>query len=405
MQPSFPGRRAAAIALGFMLAFGVSACPSQPKEEAPSHHEESEGHDHEETDAHAGLIELSEAAQRQIGLEVAPARTRELPEVLTAPGQVEANANREAHVTTRVAGRVSAIYKNVGDTIQAGTPLAQLDSVVLGEAQSAYLEALARASLIRTNADRLRRLYRDELVAQKEVLGAESEERLAAIALERARAQLTLYGMTPERIARLGATRRLDPSLTLAAPLAGVVMARELTLGEMLEPNTPQPAFLISDVSELWVTATLYERDLARVRVGQTARITVPALPGVTLVGKVSLVSTALDPKSRTAKARVVVSNRNGRLRPDMTAEVAIALGTQARLAVPEEAVVREKEEASVFVRRTPETFERRPVTLGKASEGWVAVTSGLSAREPVVVRGAFNLKAEQAKESFGHEH
>lgn len=398
MKTSFHGRRALPLALGLALALPLAACPR--REQPPARVEASAAAAPEE--AAARRLRLDEAAQRQIGLRVSAARVRELPEVLAAQGQVEANANREAHITTRVAGRVSAIYKNVGDAVQAGTPLAQLDSVVLGEAQSAYLEALARANIIRTNADRLRRLYRDELVAQKEVLGAESEERLAAIAQERARAQLSLYGMTPERIARLGASHRLDPSVTLTAPLAGVIMARELTLGEMLEPNAPQPAFLLSDISELWVTATLYERDLARVRVGQRARITVPALPGVLLAGSVSLVSTALEPKSRTAKARIVVPNRDGRLRPDMTASIAIAVGGRTAIAVPEEAVVRDKEAASVFVRLGPEAFERRPVTLGQPAEGWVPVTSGLEAGEPVVVRGAFSLKAEQAKESFG---
>lgn len=365
-------------------------------------HGDDGGHDeHEE-----GVVTLAQEAQQAVGLTVVPAATRRIATELVTTGEFEANANREAHVTTRIAGRVSAIVKNVGDRVRVGERLAVLESVELGQAQAAYLQALARWELASGTAARQRALLRQDLIARKEVLAAENALRLIQIDLDNARNQLSLYGFGPDRVAVLARSRRLDPSIPLTAPISGVVLERHLTVGEMVRPDDEQSAFRLSDVSELWVDANVFEKDLARVHAGQPATVTTPAYPGRAYRGTVSLVSSALEKASRTASARVVVANRDGRLKPDMTATVKIAVGDRPALAVPAGAIVRDKDETFVFVREADTRFEKRAVQAGTAVDGWVPVSSGIQAGDPVVVKGSFTLKAELTKEAFGeHGH
>lgn len=376
-----------------------------PTEEG-QHAEGEAGHGEAEGEHNDNEVALKAEAQQAIGLTSEKARMRPVRTVFATTGEIEANANREAHVTTRVPGRVVKVAKNVGDRVRAGETLAVLDSVELGEAQSTYLEALARYDLARSTHQRQQRLYRDELIAQKEVTAANNALRLAQIEVNTAKNRLELFGFTAARIAGLASGRRLDPTVPLLAPIGGVVIARHLTIGEVLEPSAETPAFTVSDISELWVNARLYERDLAMVHQGQAASITTPAYPGKVYRGRVSVISTGLEKETRTATARIVVANPDGLLKPDMAADVRIEVGSQSALAVPASALVKDKEDTFVFVRKGPEAFERRPVEVGDPVGGLVPVRRGLAAGDDVVVKGGFSLKAEMSKEEFGeHGH
>jgi cobalt-zinc-cadmium efflux system membrane fusion protein len=380
-------------------SLALTGCPGGGAPEGEKPQGEAAGHEE-------GVVTLTEAAQREVGVAWVPAAERKLATELVVTGEFEANANREAHVTTRIAGRVASIAKNVGDRVNKGERLATLESVELGQAQAAYLQSLARFELVEATAQRQRALFGEDLVARKEVLAADNALRLARIELDNARNQLVLYGFDAGRIAALGRGRALDPTVALLAPISGIVVTRHLTIGELLRPEAEQPAFSLSDVSELWVDAAVFEKDLANVHAGQPATITTPAYPGKTYRGRVSLVSTALEKASRTATARVVVPNPDGRLKADMTATVRIAVGERPALAVPAGAIVRDKEEAFVFVREDATRFRKRPVEAGTAVDGWVPIARGLKAGEQVVEKGSFTLKAELTKDSFGeHEH
>lgn len=356
--------------------------------------------------AEDGVVAMGLEAQKAIGLGGQAVQLRPLATELVTTGEFQANADREAHVTTRIAGRVSAVLKNVGDSVRAGERLAVLDSVELGQAQAAYLQALARWSLAEDTAKRQRALLRQDLIARKEVLAAENALRLIQIELDSARNQLALYGFGAERVAQLARTRRLDPSVPLTAPISALVLERHLTVGEMVLPEASQSAFRLSNVADLWVDATVFEKDLGRVRVGQATEVTTLAYPGQTHRGRVSLVSTALDEKNRTARARIVVPNPLGHLRPGMTATVRIAVGERLALAVPVGAIVRDQAQTYVFVRERDTRFERRAVGVGAPVGGWVPVATGLKAGDWVVVKGSFTLKAELNRASFGeHAH
>jgi cobalt-zinc-cadmium efflux system membrane fusion protein len=390
------------INLSVAALVALTACNRATPEPAQQH-EHSEKH----ADSHGtGHVTLSADAQQRIALRTIVAEIRSVPSMLTTTGELEADADHVAHVGTRVPGRAVRISKGIGDRVKAGDVLAIIESVELGAAQSGFLEAQARHELARTVYLREKKLLDEDLSAVKDVQAAENQLRLATIEKEKAENQLKLFGYSASRIQKLAKERQLDPTVPILAPLSGIVTERHLTIGEAIAPTAESPAFVVLDTSRLWANANLYERDLAKVKVDQPATVTVSAYPGKTFTGRVSIISPELDPKTRTAHARIVVMNQGDLLKPKMFATVALSTGTLRALAVPASAIQQEKEQAFVFVQSGPETFERRDVEPGAKGGSLVVLTSGVRPGEAVVVEGGFTLKSEALKESFGeHQH
>lgn len=404
-------RLVTSLSLLVALALALSGCNRPAEHEAGHAPAEEQAHGH--ADEHAGeeshregVVEFATEAQAQAKLAVQAAENRSVSDVFATTGEFEANGDRLAHVKPATSGRVTSVRRTVGDRVRAGETLATLESLELGEAQASFLEAEARVTLAQEGVERQRRLFSEDLTARKEVVAAENALRVARIDREQARHRLGALGMSVGRLEALSRTHRIEATLPLTAPLAGIVSERHLTLGETVEAGGQEPAFVILDTSDLWVHANLYEKDLARVHVGQAAEVTTPAYPGRTFRGKVTLVSPVLDPETRTAQARIAVANPDGRLKPEMFATVALHAGSIRAIAVPAQAVMQDKGATYVFVQTGETTFERRDVEVGPKAGGFVPVRSGLQAGDRVVTEGAFVLKAELLKESFGeHEH
>ncbi|MNS08865.1 Cobalt-zinc-cadmium resistance protein CzcB [compost metagenome] len=378
--------------------------PHGAGEQHEAHGGEHEGHADEHGHG-AGVVHMDAEAQKRAGLKVEKSAVHAVPGLLQTTGTFEANGDREAHVTPRIAGRVVKVYKTVGAQVRSGEPLVMIESLELGQAQSDFLQAQARHDLAKATRERQRKLFGSDLTAKKDVQAAESEARVLEIDLERSRNQLKLLGFGPERQATLAAQRKLDPTVPVLSPIGGRVVARHVTLGEMIRPDAEEPAYTVSDMSTLWLHAHLYERDLARVQEGQSATLTTPAYPGRSFKGRVTLISTALERDTRTAQARITVANPDGRLKPQMFANVRIDVGTRQVLAVPQSALVQDKQQTFVFVQKDSDAFERREVKVGPLAGGVYPVESGLSAGEAIVVEGGFTLKSELMKESFGEHH
>lgn len=409
--------RALSLLLTAFLAAGCAPKSPEPKHTEPAGHTDEHGHGPGEAhddhgDAHgdehahaAGEVHMDAKAQARAGVKVQPAAVHAVPGLLQTTGTFEANGDREAHVTPRIAGRVVKVYKTVGAQVRTGEPLVMIESLELGQAQSDFLQAQARHDLAKATRERQRQLFGSDLTAKKDVQAAESEARVLEIELERSRNQLKLLGFGPERQAQLAAHRKLDPTVPVLSPIGGRVVARHVTLGEMIRPDAEEPAYTVSDMSTLWLHAHLYERDLSRVQEGQSATLSTPAYPGRSFKGRVTLISTALERDTRTAQARITVANPDGRLKPQMFANVRIDVGTRRVLSIPQSALVQDKQETFVFVRENPTTFERRAIRVGPLAGGVYPVESGLTAGEAIVVEGGFTLKSELMKESFGEHH
>ena len=342
-------------------------------------------------------LRLDPEAARAAGVRVAALAPEPIAEEIRVTANIQPNQDRLAHVEPRSAGRIVAVAAKLGDRVATGQTLAELDSIDLGLARSAYVEAGTELELARAAYERAERLFAAEVIAEKDLLRARADVRKAEAAQRAAADRLQMLGGNP------GAQRDGRSSVfRLVAPIAGTVIQRDAVLGELAA--TDKTLFTIADLSVVWIEADVFERDLARVKPGAVASVTVAAYSGESFVGKVAHVADQLDRETRTARARVEVANADGRLKPEMFATVAIRTGSNVEaLMVPEEAVVLVAGQSAVFVERDGR-FVPQPVELGARAGGRAVVRSGLAAGDRVAVGGAYELKARLLKSQLATE-
>lgn len=376
-----------------------------------------------------GQIVILPTAVKAFGVKLEPAAVRTLVPSFTAPARVAYNTERMAHIGSAVVGRVAALPVRQGDAVKEGDTLLVVDSPELGEAQSDYVQkrTMAQAAapiveLTKNASERARKLYDEsEGISLTEVQKRLAEHQTAESALLNARAAMTgasnrlqLLGMSDAEIKSLGETGTITPRYTVRAPITGRVIRRDVTLGELVRPDR-YSLLVVADTSRLWVLVDVPEMRLRDVAVGSTARITVAAFPGESFEGAVSFISADLNEATRTVQVRVEVDNAKGLLRPGLFARaeivgasgVADGQASAAVLTVPESAIQTIEGKPVVFVPFTekPDTFLKRPVTVGEAVGGMLPVLYGLREGEPIVVAASFILKAQLGKSSAKHEH
>jgi membrane fusion protein, heavy metal efflux system len=183
------------------------------------------------------------------------------------------------------------------------------------------------------------------------------------------------------------------------APFSGAVIERNATIGEVVDPNTT--LFTVADLSTVWVRADFPEQQAGRLKTGLIFDLRVLAYPDTIFHGTITYVGAVIDPTTRTVMARADVSNPDGRLRPEMFAEVSLVTDEQSVLSVPRAAVQQVGSRTVVFVVRGPRRFESREVTLGQASSEYIQVVAGLAPGDEVVTQGSYALKSEHLREQM----
>lgn len=355
-----------------------------------------EGHgEHEAGEA----LKLTQDEIRTAGIQVAELAEREVSEEIQLTGTIHANQDKLAHISPRITGRVVKVHASLGDTLKAGQTLAVLDSIELGEAQSAFAQAQSEVNLARTNFNRIEQLHSEEIVPQKDLHEARAVLQKAEAALHAVRDKLKMLGVP----AGHGSHEQPGSVFALTAPFAGTVIEKDAVLGELAQPD--KSLFTIADLSVLWIEANLFEKDLGKVNVGGEAVVTLAAYPKQTFSGQLTYIGSMLDKDTRTLKARVEVPNPDGKLKPEMFATVGIRTAGQTKvLSVPENAVVLIQGQPTVFIEDS-DGFEPRTVELGDKLRGQVALKNGIAAGNLVVVSGAYALKARMLKSQMGEGH
>jgi cobalt-zinc-cadmium efflux system membrane fusion protein len=313
------------------------------------------------------------------------------------------NQDRLFHVTPRISGRVVDVRVGVGSEVKSGAVLAMLDSTELGQAKVEYLKTQTFLELARTNYEREKNLFDQKISARKDVLAAEAEYRRTEAEARMLHERLRLYGLSDQAIANLN---HAPSHYFLTAPGAGVVIEKEITQGEVVEPA--KKVFSISDLSTVWVLLNIHEKDLAKVKQDATVKIKTESYPGEVFAGKVAYIGNIVDPQSRTVLMRVAVPNPRMRLKPGMfaTAEVVTGVSSSQAIMIPSSAIQKIEGKPSAFVQEKDGAFAKRPLELGREFGTSVEVKSGLKEGELVVVEGAFTLKSELLKEGLeGHGH
>jgi cobalt-zinc-cadmium efflux system membrane fusion protein len=363
---------------------------------------EKEGHEGHDEHGEVGSVKMTAEVQKQNGVVVTAAKKQRLAGSISATGKVEANADRIAHVSPRISGKIVAVRASLGDSVSSGQALATLDSVELGEALGRYHQSKTKLALAQSNMDRVKNLVEKKIAARKDILQAETDYKTAQTELHTDEERLSLYGVA---IADLKGDNHKRPLLPVRSPISGTITEKHAIVGELSDPS--KSLYTVADLSSVWVLVDINEKDLAKVRRGQGAIVTVGAFPDQKLRGRITYIADLVDESTRTVKARIEVANPGRKLKPEMFATVELALAADAPpvLAVPEDALQDLDGKKVVFVAGNDAEFAARQVQPGRTASGLVEIISGLKEGERYAVKGSFILKSELKKGEVVDEH
>lgn len=317
-----------------------------------------------------------------------------------ATGVVQANAYRETPVVSLVGGIVRSVNAELGQNVGRGQPLAVVFSNELANAQSQYLAAQAELEEHHKHHQRTMKLVEIGAASKEELEMATTKLKKAESDVAALRQKLLLLGLSPQRVTQLRSSSQINSEVSVASPVAGTITSRTANPGEVIEANNE--LMRVTDLSSIWVVGQVYEKDLARIRVGSGASITSDAYPGRVFRGQVSYVDPKLDPATRTAQVRVELANPGQALKIGMYVGVAFAtIGGSELIApvIPVSAAQNINNQQIVFVATSdPNTFIMRPVRIGLESNGFYPVQEGLNVGDRIVTEGSFMLRAEWLK-------
>lgn len=355
-----------------------------------------EGHGEENHDGRMDRVQLAEEQLTEAGIELAEVEPGTVVQTVELPGELVLNSEAMAHVGPRVSGTVRSIAKTLGDVVKKGDVLAELDSADVAEMQGEVQAARERRTLAKTEYDRKKELYDQQITSQKEFLQAKQAYAQAKVELRSAQRALA---------ARAGGTAS-HGGYALVAPLAGTIVDWHIGVGEVLEEDAR--AFTIADLSSVWVNVTVYAKDVPKLALGQRAEVRAEGI-AEPIEGRISFVSPTVNELTRSATARIVLDEPGPAWRPGLfvTAEVEVA-EDKAEVVVPEAALQRLEGKHVVFAREG-KALEARPVVLGRhghhGDRRVVEITQGLAAGTTIVTKNSFLIKAELGKATAGHEH
>lgn len=461
-KPSLADVPALACLSGLLLL--TASCGEGPSEDFLA------GHQHE-GEAHHGEVHLDAEQLGAAGIETVPAAPGTIEESLHLVARVSSNEDTVVHVTPRIEGIVQAVHKGLGEQVEADEPLAEIWSAELGNTVAAYLEARANVLSAEETLTQTRRLYqgrmdtvtavldgeiavarrtyeREEELQEKGIatirpyleadkdlqtallakdrelttLAAERDTRMLELGVALRQAQieetaaverLLVLGFDEQEIEQFHDTKGGHGRMVLRAPRDGVVLERHITLNEHVD--TEDVLFMLHDLSTVWVLASAYEKDLARLRPRQRVYVRLDALPDTTLLGEVSIIDYRISPTTRAASVRIEVANEPVEgwpikfpLRPGMFGEVEVVVDSRrGRVVLPEGAIVHEGVASYVFVQEKGEegAFRRMPVKVRSGAHDVVEIVEGVDPGQAVVVEGTFTLKSLARSEELGEGH
>jgi len=353
------------------------------------------------------FIETTPDQQKQIRVEEVHEQLLDLDLEVTA--KVGFNEDRLTPVFAPYGGRVMELLANKGDLVQSGQPLLVVESGdfvtavndlvgARSDVDKAKLEVEAAAKA----EQRARSLNALEALATKELQAAESDlararedQRRAESALSVVRNRLALFGKSEDDVRGLeqSVNDQIDRRIVIRAPLAGTVVDRKVGPGQYVKSDTPDPLYLISDLSSVWVSADVYETHLPNIRVGAPVEIRVPAYPDTVFHAQVAAINPTVDPTTRTVHVRCSVVNKGGLLKPEMFASIRIGGSSKRKVPiVPSTAVLTQGTESFVLVEDSAGKFRRLQVKPGREIKGYTVVEDGLPEGSRVVTAGVLLL-------------
>jgi len=312
-------------------------------------------------------------------LETEPAKLTTFTRQVTAPASVEADPARFARILPPLNGRILQLFVHPGDSVTKGQELLSIDAPDFVGAQTDYSRTRTLLAQAERNLTRQEDLAAHGIIGQRDVDQARTDRDAAQSDFNRSKQRLQQLGMDPDKT-------QLGAPLIVRSPLTGKVLDVMTAPGEFRNDPTA-PLMTVADLSDIWVTANVQEKDIHYVHKGDPASATFGAYPSETFHGKVLFVADVLDTDTRTAKVRIAYPNIDGRLRPAMFANVTLKTWDTQELTVPTTALVLVGDHTTVFVQVAANTFEQRPVVTGEQQGSRTIIRSGVQAGDKVLVR------------------
>lgn len=308
-------------------------------------------------------IEVPSQQQARIGLKTSKIVKKTVAHTIRTVGAIVADERKEAHIHTKVSGWIENIHADyVGKEITKGGPLFDL--------------------------------YAPELVStQEEFLAARKQKGVGKELAQAALDRLRLWGVPTKEIEKLKKKGKSSRTITFESPLTGFVISKNAIQGMYITPGLE--LYQIADLSTVWIVITLYEFDVAIIKLGDEVEVSLPYDPKAKLNGKISYISPSIDLETRTAKGRIEVDNKNQNLKPGMYVNVSIKKELGESIVVPDDAVIDTGTRKIVFVKSGEVQFDPREVKIGPRVEGEFIILSGLKAGEEVVTGAHFLIDAE----------
>ena len=378
-------RRSCACAVAAVCIFAVAGCSSRDRERA------SQMTSYQSRSSSAETPRLFTIPEDQLShIQVVTVQPTTLTRTLRLTGTVAYNAFKTTPVISQVGGPVTRILVVPGQHVRQGEPMLDVSSPDYSQLLDAYLKAADASRLAEKSYARAQDLFQHHAIAQKDVEQAESDRNQARADLNAAEQGMKILGIrNPGQIANSPTSAQVP----VLAPISGEVVERLVSPGQVVQAGQTQ-AFTISDLSTVWVLANVYQADLAYVHSGEDVSVQTDAYPG-SFHGRISYVSPALDPNTRTLQARIVVDNPGEKLKRDMYCTVTVTAGKVTNaLAVPNASVLRdENNQPYVYVAVDANQFGRRDVETGSGEDGLIQILKGISPGDKVVGDGSLFLQ------------
>ncbi|MDP3980902.1 MAG: efflux RND transporter periplasmic adaptor subunit [Chlamydiota bacterium] len=322
-------------------------------------------------------------------------------------GEISLNANSTVHVTPRISGIINSVAVDIGTQVTEGDVLFSINSTELGKSMADYQRSRTMAALSKQTYEREMKLFNEKVGSEQDMIDAQmayEQHRTDLIAVEQT---LHVFGLSENDVAVAEMSHGTDIGiLPVRAPRSGVVLERHAVVGELVEPGSD--VMLLADLETLWVWVDIYERDLALINGGKKDRlkpveITVKSYPNRVFHGAINYVGAVMDEKTRTVKARALVKNTDGLLRPGMFCEVNMSAGaSEEALVVPDSAVFEDEGAHFVFKHWKDDYFVQRTVKVGRCVKNTVEILDGVKEGETIATEGAFLLKSDVLREKMG---
>jgi cobalt-zinc-cadmium efflux system membrane fusion protein len=349
------------------------------------------------------IINLSNEEIKEFGIELKTAGAGKLNIERALTGEVVFDPDKIAHIVPRVSGIVKKVLKKLGDSVKKGEVIAVLESGELAQLKGEYLAEKKRCNLAERNFEREKNLYEKKISSEKAYLDSKMQLAETKINLRMLSQKLAAIGFSKNYIEKLHTqSEALLTKYNIRAPFNGKIVKKHIVLGE--KADSDENIFTIADLNKVWISLTVYQKDLAAVKKDQEVKF-FSDQTGISTKGKIDYITPFIEESTRTATARIIIDNKAGSWYPGMFVTGLVALeNVNVNLVVAKSSFQVVDGETVIFV-KTDEGFEPRPVKIGRTDSTYSEIVLGLSPGQVYVEKNSFTLKAELGKDSLGDGH